>query len=207
MIWEILFYPRALNRHHDSYSYFCICDEGAGWSDTDTRVFSQPLKAVDSKNSWRRRPTTGPTEFRLTDALALVVIHRRIVDKHTYDLANIDDCLDAPINRRLNVGVEGLACQDHALGQVAGSDVEYFDVVNGHDLLQAVYGDDILEENGNQSFVVGLVNLVLHAVTLTTSSRAAMPNGAVFGGVHHSAGVFNATCGTMMPCAPRSNVR
>jgi len=121
----------------------------------------------------------APRNSDLPSALALVVIHRRIVDKHTCDLASIDDCLDAPINRRLNVGVGGLACQDHALGQVAGSDVEYVDVVNGHDLLQAVYGDDILEENGNQRFVVGLVNVVLHAVTLTTASRAAMPDGAV----------------------------
>ena len=81
--------------------------------------------------------------------------------------------------------MRGLTQMAHALRQVARRHEEDVDVVHGQDIRQVVDGDDVLDEDDDEGLVVGLGQVVVHAVSLTAGVRAAGADGAKLRRVDH----------------------
>ena len=71
------------------------------------------------------------------------------------------------------------------LGQIAGADKEYVDMVYLEDLVQVVERDYVFDEHYDQGFIIGLVKEVRVADSLPAPVHAAFPEGGELGGLDH----------------------
>ena len=89
---------------------------------------------------------------------------------------------------RLHLGVPHVSVVAHALGQVAGRDVEDVDI-DFQDLVEVLDGDDVLDEDHRQDLVVGLMVVVVDAYALAARIRPARADRGELGGVQHHTGL------------------
>ena len=150
-----------------------------------------------------------PTRQKKANAQIDVMRRVRITRKPARIPASRDNLRKRTFNRLHNLGMVYAAQMPHRLRQVARRNEENIYMVDSEDLSQVIDRNDILDQHNHQRLVVGPVNIV-RARRIPGGSctcPACLPDETWPHSTTALASSAVLTCGTTIPCAPRSNVR
>src|SRR5581483_11333550 len=141
----------------------------------------------------RRGPPRHPWKPAGVDeahALIKIALARLVGDKRAGDPAGAHDLLDRRVDRRLHLGMRGVAGVAHRLRQIRWRHVEHVDLLDGKDLGQIMQRLELFDQNNYERLVVRAPVIVGHAVRAPAGIHAAPADRPELRRLHHALGLL-----------------